>query len=177
MCGSATIARCCRPAHRRRARLGPRPMWASCCATTGPSAGVRAVLRHRALEVVMSRAEVSRHRNTPERSTGYPQVRLSANHSGHTAAAYCRRDLVRSETNWHTSTPTLPGATSSPEAGDRLHRRAERIRRRMKPCREVESRQVGEKGLRPADAVGVTGFEPATLRSQSGCATKLRYTP
>ncbi len=25
--------------------------------------------------------------------------------------------------------------------------------------------------------VGVTGFEPATLRSQSGCATKLRYTP
>jgi hypothetical protein len=26
-------------------------------------------------------------------------------------------------------------------------------------------------------AVGVTGFEPATLRSQSGCATKLRYTP
>ncbi len=25
--------------------------------------------------------------------------------------------------------------------------------------------------------VGVTGFEPATLRSQSECATKLRYTP
>src|SRR5690606_20627344 len=25
--------------------------------------------------------------------------------------------------------------------------------------------------------VGVTGFEPATLRSQSGCATKLRHTP
>jgi hypothetical protein len=29
----------------------------------------------------------------------------------------------------------------------------------------------------PAVPVGVTGFEPATLRSQSGCATKLRYTP
>ena len=26
-------------------------------------------------------------------------------------------------------------------------------------------------------AVGVTGFEPATLCSQSRCATKLRYTP
>ena len=26
-------------------------------------------------------------------------------------------------------------------------------------------------------AIGVTGFEPATARSQSGCATKLRYTP
>ena len=26
-------------------------------------------------------------------------------------------------------------------------------------------------------AVGVTGFEPAAFRSQSGCATKLRYTP
>jgi hypothetical protein len=25
--------------------------------------------------------------------------------------------------------------------------------------------------------VGVTGFEPAAFRSQSGCATKLRYTP
>lgn len=25
--------------------------------------------------------------------------------------------------------------------------------------------------------VGMTGFEPATLRSQSGCATKLRYIP
>ena len=25
--------------------------------------------------------------------------------------------------------------------------------------------------------VGVTGFEPATLCSQSRCATKLRYTP
>jgi hypothetical protein len=25
--------------------------------------------------------------------------------------------------------------------------------------------------------VGLTGFEPATLRSQSGCATKLRYSP
>lgn len=25
--------------------------------------------------------------------------------------------------------------------------------------------------------VGVTGFEPATTRSQSGCATKLRHTP
>ena len=25
--------------------------------------------------------------------------------------------------------------------------------------------------------IGVAGFEPATLRSQSGCATKLRYTP
>ena len=25
--------------------------------------------------------------------------------------------------------------------------------------------------------VGVTGFEPATLRSQSECATKLRHTP
>jgi hypothetical protein len=26
-------------------------------------------------------------------------------------------------------------------------------------------------------SVGVTGFEPAAFRSQSGCATKLRYTP
>src|SRR5699024_8702639 len=25
--------------------------------------------------------------------------------------------------------------------------------------------------------VGMTGFEPATLRSQSGCATKLRHIP
>ena len=25
--------------------------------------------------------------------------------------------------------------------------------------------------------VGMTGFEPATLSSQSGCATKLRYIP
>jgi hypothetical protein len=28
-----------------------------------------------------------------------------------------------------------------------------------------------------ASGVGVTGFEPAAFRSQSGCATKLRYTP
>ena len=28
-----------------------------------------------------------------------------------------------------------------------------------------------------ANFVGVTGFEPATLCSQSRCATKLRYTP
>lgn len=28
-----------------------------------------------------------------------------------------------------------------------------------------------------AEMVGVTGFEPAAFRSQSGCATKLRYTP
>ena len=28
-----------------------------------------------------------------------------------------------------------------------------------------------------ATAVGMTGFEPATLRSQSGCATKLRHIP
>ncbi len=33
------------------------------------------------------------------------------------------------------------------------------------------------KGSSKALMVGVTGFEPATLRSQSGCATKLRYTP
>jgi hypothetical protein len=26
-------------------------------------------------------------------------------------------------------------------------------------------------------AIGVIGFEPTTSRSQSGCATKLRYTP
>ena len=26
-------------------------------------------------------------------------------------------------------------------------------------------------------SIGVAGFEPATLRSQSGCDTKLRYTP
>ena len=29
----------------------------------------------------------------------------------------------------------------------------------------------------PSFLVGVTGFEPATLCSQSRCATKLRYTP
>jgi hypothetical protein len=29
----------------------------------------------------------------------------------------------------------------------------------------------------PGGLVGVTGFEPAAFRSQSGCATKLRYTP
>src|SRR6185437_14277119 len=29
----------------------------------------------------------------------------------------------------------------------------------------------------PVVLVGVTGFEPAAFRSQSGCATKLRYTP
>ncbi|GAB2694244.1 hypothetical protein GCM10027089_14650 [Nocardia thraciensis] len=32
-------------------------------------------------------------------------------------------------------------------------------------------------GSSKAAMVGVTGFEPATTRSQSGCATKLRYTP
>jgi hypothetical protein len=31
--------------------------------------------------------------------------------------------------------------------------------------------------MRAALLVGVTGFEPAAFRSQSGCATKLRYTP
>ncbi len=30
---------------------------------------------------------------------------------------------------------------------------------------------------RPGGGVGVTGFEPATSRSQSGCSTKLSYTP
>ena len=30
---------------------------------------------------------------------------------------------------------------------------------------------------RRGPSVGVTGFEPAAFRSQSGCATKLRYTP
>jgi hypothetical protein len=29
----------------------------------------------------------------------------------------------------------------------------------------------------PADLVGVAGFEPTAPRSQSECATKLRYTP
>ncbi len=29
----------------------------------------------------------------------------------------------------------------------------------------------------PPNRVGMTGFEPATLRSQSGCATKLRHIP
>ena len=32
-------------------------------------------------------------------------------------------------------------------------------------------------GVCGAGRVGVTGFEPAAFRSQSGCATKLRYTP
>ena len=39
------------------------------------------------------------------------------------------------------------------------------------PCRD------GIWGSGRSSEVGMTGFEPATLRSQSGCATKLRYIP
>ena len=44
-----------------------------------------------------------------------------------------------------------------------------------------EHQQANRKRPRPKPGpfpnVGVTGFEPATLCSQSRCATKLRYTP
>jgi hypothetical protein len=37
--------------------------------------------------------------------------------------------------------------------------------------------QEGKIAVTWSDLVGVTGFEPAAPRSQSECATKLRYTP
>ena len=42
--------------------------------------------------------------------------------------------------------------------------------------RATEHPLVG-RGVNKAYLVGMTGFEPATLRSQSGCATKLRHIP
>ena len=54
--------------------------------------------------------------------------------------------------------------------------------RRSALANEVAARQLSERGLQlgglvPALLVGAAGFEPATFRSQSGCATRLRYAP
>src|SRR5664279_4998 len=65
------------------------------------------------------------------------------------------------------------GTPGQAATASRRHRRAE-----PPPILGQSSGRDRRPARRPTRClVGVTGFEPAAFRSQSGCATKLRYTP
>ena len=75
-------------------------------------------------------------------------------------------------------------ALSARECRSRRQQTDERHRvRRAGDDTAVTAQELGRarkppgRGNRWNQMVGMTGFEPATLRSQSGCATKLRYIP
>ena len=72
-----------------------------------------------------------------------------------------------------------PGRNQGPRQGDPRRLRARRRGVPSAPAApgSAPSRADTNTFVSRTHSVGVTGFEPATLCSQSRCATKLRYTP